>query len=380
MQDARVGAVIMIGAGGRTAQERLVHQAVQAAVLDLLDVLHTQSVSPVVLAGPQLDWLPDTYPTILDIDEGPFHFGTRLADLIEKYEMSPAIYFGAGSAPLLDQEMFSLMHGMLYQSEHGHGSQIPTHIALTNNLHSSDWIGMTHTRDALPLIRQAERDNSLAWMLHEHWDFDVRVLSGVRPASSMDLDTPADLALVRYHPGCPPHLAEAIHDPLLARIPVDRLLDTIARDGSRLALIGRVSPLAWQALSKATQCWIRAYSEERGMVAAERLVRGEVHSLVGRLVELLGPAGFFAELARMVDAAVIDSRVLMAASGHYPSDADRFASDLFMADAIENPWLRDFTAAAAAAPIPVLLGGHSVVAGGLYAVAEIVAGRRRSAR
>jgi len=46
-------------------------------------------------------------------------------------------------------------------------------------------------------------------------------------------------------------------------------------------------------------------------------------------------------------------------------------------ESIADPWLRDFTTAAANAPIPVLLGGHGVVAGGLYALAEIVTARRR---
>jgi hypothetical protein len=269
------------------------------------------------------------------------------------------------------------MQGMLYQSAYGQNSQIPTHIALTNNLHSSDWIGISHAFDALPIIRQAVRDNSLAWMLQEDWEFDVRVLSGVRPASSMDLDTPADLALVRYHPACPPHLAEALADSLLERIPVKPIIDALARDGSRVALIGRVSPLAWQALNKATLSWIRVYSEERGMVASERFDRGEVRSLLGRLLEILGPEGFFEELSRLVDVAIIDSRVLMAAHGRYPDDADRFASDLFLPDEINDPWLRDFTRAAANAPIPVLLGGHGAVAGGLYALAEIVTAARK---
>jgi hypothetical protein len=58
-----------------------------------------------------------------------------------------------------------------------------------------------------------------------------------------------------------------------------------------------------------------------------------------------------------------------------PSRADRFASDLYQVDAIEDPWLRAFTRAAKEAPIPILLGGHNVVSGGLYAIAEIVAGR-----
>jgi hypothetical protein len=372
-----VGAVIMIGPEGPTPQERVVHQAIQAATLDLLDVLYAQGVQPVIVAGTALDWLPATFPVVCDVDQGTFHFGTRLADLIEVFNLSPVMYFGAGSAPLLNQELVGLLHGMLYQSEYGHGSQIPTHIALTNNLHSSDWIGISHAHDAVPIIRQAERDNSLAWMLQQNWEFDVRVLSGVRPASSMDLDTPTDLAIVKHHPMCPPHLREALRDPLLDRIPVDRIIDVATRDGSRLMLIGRVSPLAWQALNKATQCWIRVFSEERGMVASERLARGEVQSLLGRMIDRLGVERFFEELADLADAVIIDTRVLMAASGHYPGNADRFASDLYLIDAIQDPWVRDFTRAAEAVSIPVVLGGHGVVAGGLYALADVIAARRK---
>jgi hypothetical protein len=376
MQLETIGAVILIGEGGTTRQEQLVHQAVRASVLDLLDMLNAQGVMPVVLAGPDLAWVPDRPNLICDLDEVPFHFGRRLAGLIERYKLSPVMYFGAGSTPLLNQDMMGLMHGMLYQSEYASGGRIPTHIALTNNLHSSDWLGISHTTDALPIIRDAARDNSLAWMLQENWDFDVRVLAGVRPVSSMDLDTPSDLAIVRQHPLCPPHLLEVLNDPILDRVPMERIISDIARDGSRLALIGRVSPLAWQAISKATQCWIRAFSEERGMVASERLARGEVKSLLLTLYNDLGPDGFFAALAETSDVAIIDSRVLMAAASQYPSDADRFASDLFLSDEIENDWLRELASAAERAPIPVVLGGHGVVSGGLYALADIITERR----
>lgn len=380
MQAETISAVILVGSKGPTPQEQIVERAIRASTLDLLDMLDRQGIQPTVVAGPDLDWLPETAGVICDKDAGVFHFGERLAGLIETYDLSPVVYFGAGSAPLLTQEMLGLMQELLLRSAYGRGSSIPTRIALTNNLHSSDWIGISHAREALPIIRLAARDNSLAWMLQESWDFDVRALSGMRPVTSMDLDTPADLALARRHPGCPPHLAQALRDSLLDRVPVDAVIEVAARDGGRLALIGRVSPLAWQALSKATQCWIRAFSEERGMVASERVDRGEVCSLIGRMIEIVGPDMFFHELARMVDAAIIDSRVLMAASGHYPGDADRFASDLFLVDGIADPWLRTFTEAAARAPIPVLLGGHGVVAGGLYALAEVVAARRKAAQ
>ncbi len=376
MGSQTVGAVVLVGPARASVQERLVDAAIRASALDLLALLEAQGVEPIIVAGPDLGWLPEDAPVIRDEDGGAFHFGRRLVGLIERYALSPVIYFGAGSAPLLDGDLFEMLHGLLHRSEFVQGSGIPTHIALTNNLHSSDWIGISHAQDALHIIRRAERDNSLAWMLQENWDYDVRVLSGMRPVSSMDLDTPADLAIVRLHPRCPPHLREVLDDPLLARVPVDRVVELAARDGARLALVGRVSPLAWQALSKKTQAWIRAFSEERGMVASERLARGEVRSLLWKMYETLGAEGFFAALAEVADAVIMDSRVLMAAAGHYPDDADRFASDLYMPEAIRDPWLRAFTEAAASAPMPVLLGGHGVVAGGLYALSDIVAERR----
>jgi hypothetical protein len=229
-------------------------------------------------------------------------------------------------------------------------------------------------QDALDLIRAAHQDNSLAWALQESGVYEVRVLAGLRPATSMDIDTPADLAIARHHPDCPAHLKSVVQDTLLEQIPVQKVVELLKREGSQVALIGRVSPLAWEAVNKVTRCWIRVFAEERGMVGSERLRRGEVRSLLGVILRTQGAAGFFRALAEICDAAIIDNRVLMADhSVNLPSQADRFASDLFLVDEIRNTWLREFTQAAKAAPIPIILGGHNVVAGGLYALTEIIA-------
>lgn len=373
MSSSIVGAVIFVGWERDTPQEKLVDRALRASAIDLVGALHAQDFCPIVLVGPDLDWAPDDLPAIRDIDAGEFHFGARLAALIERYAFSSIVYFGAGSAPLLGVDALSAIRDALYQLGE---AQLPG-VAVTNNLHSSDWVGISRASDALGVIRMADRDNGLAWMLQESQRYSVQMLPGVRASSGMDLDTPTDLAIARMHPHCPPHLADALHDPLLNRIPVARIVDVIARDGSRVALIGRVAPLAWQRLSNATQAWIRVFSEERGMVASERLARGEVRTLLGRLVDVLGPDAFFEELATIADVALIDTRVMMAASGQYPDAADRFASDLFLVEAISDAWLRAFTAAAARAAFPVLLGGHGVVAGGLHALADLVIQRRR---
>ena len=52
------------------------------------------------------------------------------------------------------------------------------------------------------------------------------------------------------------------------------------------------------------------------------------------------------------------------------SRADRFWSDLARPEQIEEPFLREFTQAAREASIPVLLGGHSLVSGGLMLLTE----------
>lgn len=374
MVAGQISAVIMVGGAGDSPQEQLVLAAQRASAIDLITLLRGQGVDQIVVAAPTTDWLPPDLDVIRDDDaqSEPFHFGNRLAALIERYTIGTVMYFGGGSAPLVDSSVSGMIIGLLDRSIQQNTSAIPSHIVLTNNLHSSDWAAISRVDAALPVIRQVNRDNSLAWLLQESGEYDVRVLSGVRPATSMDLDTPSDLAVVSRHPDLLPGLRRVVTDSRLRPIPIDAVLDAARREGSTLALIGRVSPLAWQALNKATRCWTRVIAEERGMVASGRLEQGSVRSMLTPWIKARGFAGFFDDLAGLADAAIFDSRVLFAAHGVYPDAADRFASDLFWLDAIRDPWLREFTAAAGEASLPVILGGHSVVAGGLYALAEII--------
>ena len=67
---------------------------------------------------------------------------------------------------------------------------------------------------------------------------------------------------------------------------------------------------------------------------------------------------------------ILDTRVLLAHrlgadEAAWPAAEDRFASDLLLHERIADPWLRALTRAAATAPIPVLLGGHTLVGPGL---------------
>jgi hypothetical protein len=54
----------------------------------------------------------------------------------------------------------------------------------------------------------------------------------------------------------------------------------------------------------------------------------------------------------------------------WPSDADRFYADLRQPAKMGDQRLRALVEAAMDAPIPIVMGGHSLVSGGLYALLE----------
>jgi hypothetical protein len=143
-----------------------------------------------------------------------------------------------------------------------------------------------------------------------------------------------------------------------------------SRDPRRELLVaGRASAagLAW--LERSTASRTRALIEERGFRTRSDEQR-PARSSLGLVLDRDGPEALGARLAELADAAVIDSRVLLAHrlgthEGRWPLVEDRFASDLLLPDRIADPWLRALTVSAVAAPIPILLGGHSLVGPGL---------------
>lgn len=338
----------------------------QAAAQDLALILSESAVRSIIISTPDPSWWTGTTSVelIADNHSDNFHFGQQLSELIRQHELQIVWYFGSASAPLINEAILQEIERLLNRPE-------PT--LITNNVHSSDWIVFNQAIGTLPILQKADRDNSLAWELRETAGYRTHILSERYPTLKLDLDTPTDFALVSKHPDCPPHLYQAIQNyPDLQKIPIQPVLDVLRREGSHILLTGRVAPSAWQALSSATRCWIRVLAEERGMVANGRVARGEVQSILGLLLAEQGIDKFVQTLAQMADAVIMDSRVLMAHQGELPTASERFGSDLGDLAMIENPWLRELTQALHSAPIPILLGGHSVVAGGLDILSKLV--------
>jgi hypothetical protein len=357
--------LLSVGGWRNDPIEGALARAHQAATRDLLGtLLGTGLIDRAVVATDDTAWcdaLADL-PVEVDVDPPgePFHFGRRLAGLIEQYAAQRVLYSGGASAPLMEAERWTEMLTRLGEAQR---------LVVTNNVHSSDWAGLIPAAEAAPIIARQTNDNAIAWALANEAGWPVESMPP-SAATRFDLDTPADLLIAQRHPGIGPSLRRYL-DELGWKAPqLDGVLAEMAREGGSLMIAGRVSEAAWAALERATRCWVRVFAEERGMRASGRQMRGEVRSLLADHLEQVGIDGFFDELAGLANGVLLDSRVILAAKGLWPTKRDRFNSDLHRWEEIEEPFLRRFTQAAAEARIPAVMGGHSIVAGGLMALVE----------
>ena len=265
--------------------------------------------------------------------------------------------------------------------------------ALANNRYSADVVAISRAADLLRLP-PLPADNALPRWLEERAGVAVADLRS-RWRLGVDVDTPLDLivldgAAARGRPG-----GRHGTGPLLGEGPIGERLAELAgvmsNRRAELLVAGRVSATTLKWLERGVACRIRALVEERGLRAASTLAQSggttgsrPPRSVLGELLDRDGPDGLAAIVARLADAAVIDTRVLMAHragadESAWPGAEDRFASDLLLTSTIADPWLRALTRSAAATPSdhPILLGGHTLVNGGLRLLAQRVrAGKR----
>lgn len=294
-------------------------------------------------------------PVLFDVDvEGEFEFESRLREMVRHYGLQKPAVMGSGSLPLLDVTDFQLIVEQLEQRD---GRFV------TNNFFSSDVTAWT-PGDAIARCTPFARDNVLPRRLRD----DAGLLPVVMPrttASQFDLDTPADLAVLAL---VRPEDYRAWHE----QLPLDRyrtLMPVFCDPGGEIVVAGRIGSYAWQHLERETACRVRVISEERGLAAA-----GPGHravSVLGFLYEELGAARFVERLCELGDAVVLDARVLLAHLGAGESREDRFQADLLHRREILDPVLAELTEAVAEAPKPFVLGGHTLVAGGLMALNDL---------
>lgn len=352
---------------GGSEPERWVGLACRANTVDLVGrAAGVPFLRPIIVVTPVAGWeeslarLP--VQVVPDAPGAGFHFGRRLLEVVTQCRLPAFLYVGGGMCALLPTPALADLAGRARALERG---------ALTNNLYSSDLLSLAPA-SALEGIELPATDNDLAWRLAAA-GLPVESLPPTA-ATRLDLDTPIDLAIAALHPACGPQLGRLVAG---LPLPVERLRRVLAQLHSpqgEVLIYGRVSAGTWAALER-LPCQTRVFAEERGMRASGRVARGQVHAWIGAFLQQAGPRAFFQSLAGACSAAILDTRVLFAHLGLAPSTADRFYSDLLDPAAIVDPTVRSLTEQALCAPVPVVLGGQSLVSGGLLALAEAAASR-----
>ena len=286
-----------------------------------------------------------------------FHFGDELKKLILERSLGKVFYLSGAGCPLITLTELEEICGKLASR---------SKFLYANNIQSADMAAFTIPENFSEAPLEA-MDNSLAMTLRDCCGLELELM----PQSLgllFDLDTPADLLVLGAGPFAGPR-ARALLDTLtLDYSRLEQAKAVLGESYREIALIGRVGAPVIERLNALLKLRLRVFSEERGMKALGRTERGEVRSLLGFLIEKTGVERFFAYLAQVAHCAFIDSRVLFSHHGYDFSDRERFLSDLGLFEQIEHPWLKEFTRMAVQCPVPVILGGHSLVSGSLWAL------------
>jgi hypothetical protein len=289
-------------------------------------------------------------------DDTPF--GRRLRDLVRAERPEGLVVLGSGAIPLATaRDRRDLVEA----------AGADDRIALTNNRYSADVIAVARPVDGLADLPDLATDNALPRWLETSAGYEVTDLRR-RWRLAIDIDGPIDVVLT----GGRRSTGGEAGSPVDTAAVIDRIgaLRRIAADPhAEILVAGRTSAASLAWLERRTPSRTRAFVEERGLRTSQPGQRPP-HSVLGALLERDGLESFGEHVARLADGAVVDTRVLIANrcgadERGWPRAEDRFASDLLAAEGIVDPWLRALTASAAAAPIPILLGGHTLVGPGV---------------
>jgi CTP:molybdopterin cytidylyltransferase MocA len=361
----RLSAVIFEGGAPDSPVQRAMTSVRRGITLDnLAKLLKLSEFDEVILCTnyPELAAEAQALGATVDLrmDAGTFHFGLRLRELIYDRKLDKLLFMGGAAAPLIRPDELAEVARMTRATDS---------VVVVNNPQSPDLVAFSPAA-AIDLIELPESDNVLGHLLRVAGL--PRVLMPNTSTISFDVDTPADMIILSLLQDAGPRTREALKALSLDDGQVQAAKKLFVKQGAAFALIGRVSPAVCLFINANFALRLRVFSEERGMRALGRVERGEVRSLVAQFLDTVGPRRFFEHLAEVAEVAFFDTRVWMAHNRLEVTEADRFYSDLGEVDLIQNAQLRDFTEAAFEAPIPVILGGHSLVAGGLWALAESI--------
>jgi len=354
---SRTVAVIMHAPLGHSPGEALLEGARVASSLDLARVLHAAGIEKIVLVTEDVSLREEMrasgVPVIVEHGPSPFHFGHVLKEITRKHDIDGVLYFGSGCGGLLDIDRARALVRFAQRKEGA---------ALFNNFYSCDYAAVAQAQDLLSVDLPAI-DNSLGFALA---DAGINCFALPRELETQfDIDTPTDVLLLAATEVGGEKMRRFTRALANRHRGISGILPLLRERDAQITIIGRVNPTTWAHFEQEVACRTSVLSEGRGMRSYPS-ARG---ILVGDLLKK-GTGYFFKQLEKVADAAIIDTRPLLTRGKVLPPASDRFASDLLDHRVITDPLWREFTLAASEAGIPIVLGGHSLVSGGLYLLAQ----------
>jgi hypothetical protein len=364
MPQDKVPLIIMTGVSEASEAENMMAGALAASTLDSIEkALAAGNIGPIIIATNSTRLLDElrNWPVLIerDHDGEKFHFGFRLREIINDHRLEKVIYLGGGSGVLLNTAQLRQIADDLLKADS---------LLITNNFYSTDFCAFTPASH-INEIHPPPYDNDLGWRMGQKNGLP-NVSLPRSAATQLDIDTPVDLMVLTLSPEISPRLKSYLDGLNLDIAPIRKTLKFFVNRSSEIALAGRISSTTLAFLEQEAACRVRVFSEERGMRASGRQDRGEVRSLLGYYYQKVGPKRFFATMGEMAQALYFDNRVLWVHSGSWAAPSDRFNSDLRRPELIQDEFLRAFTEAAVEAPIPVIMGGHSLISGDMFVIVD----------
>ena len=369
----------MYRSDGTTPAEQLVDAARAATVCDTVQRAQEAGLSRIVIGTPEPERFMHLVGVEIDVDDVPRSFADRLRTILDRHPSDAVCYAGTGMPLMVSTQWASLLEWI---------SSARDPVAITNNLYSTDLIATTAVQ-ALSDLSPDATDNSIGLYLRDSVGVDVETLPR-SAATLLDIDTPAELRLLalaekasapsvegRLMVGPALRAVLAAESEVLDLPRITTAVDSLTDQESQILVVGRVGSEVWQALETQTASRVRVIAEERGMCAARR---SRPRTLLGFHLDATGPEALVSALEELADAVFLDTRPLLGHLGWNASRADRFAVDLGQWETVQHPQFQQFAQAVAQSHVPIVLGGHALVSGGLLAAIDIAWARWKNGR
>lgn len=293
--------------------------------------------------------------------EKDFNIGKKLLEIINKHSLDKILYFGSGSC------YFLTLDELKFISEKTVKGQF-----LSNNPISSDFVSFSSSDLNDEIISNFPNiDNYFSSYLMSKTSLKY-VKMPVSLGSIFDIDTPSDIAILSKITDNSSRVGEYISKSIFKNIDLDRFIKILSSKTSEIFVYGRINPLNLYMAERNISCKIRFLSEERGLKVRDRAFA----SLLEYIFQPENFDNFFRLFENICDGGIFDTRVIFSLfAGKYEQE-EAYLSDMLMWEKINNPFIKSFTKKVSESRVPIILGGHSVVNGGLMALSILVGGKK----